>query len=183
MRRRLFVSAAALVPWLVGSLVVGFRGPTSAAASAAIVPSTTSTTSTTVAPPPPPPTTVPAPAPVEPPPSPPAPRASRGGHRSPLVTAPIEVVLACLRGPWKGAPQESNGRYDAVSASGKYHGAYQFEQGTWNGVVYRLGWSDLIDVDPATVAPEIQDAAAAQLVRERGVQPWPRRDECATATP
>lgn len=177
MRRRLLVSAAALIPWLVGSLVVGFQGPAAGAAP----PTTTSTTgapTTTTAVAVPPPTTPPAP------PTTVMARASRGArHRSPIVTAPIDVVLACLRGPWHGAPQESNGRYDAVSASGKYHGAYQFEQGTWNGVVFRLGHPELIDIDPATVAPEIQDAAAARLVAERGVQPWPRRDECATATP
>lgn len=60
--------------------------------------------------------------------------------------------------------RESGGRYDAVSRTGKYRGAYQFDQRTWASV----GGSG----DPAAAAPEEQDARAAELMRRRGSQPW-----------
>lgn len=61
---------------------------------------------------------------------------------------------------------ESGGDYGAVSPSGRYRGAYQFDQRTWDGY-------GPVGVDPAAAAPDVQDAAAVALYRARGAQPWP----------
>lgn len=60
---------------------------------------------------------------------------------------------------------ESSGNYRAVSASGKYRGAYQFDQRTWNSVG-GVG-------DPAAAAPREQDLRAKILYSRRGWRPWP----------
>ena len=59
---------------------------------------------------------------------------------------------------------ESSGNYQAVSAGGKYRGAYQFDQGTWESV----GGSG----DPAAASPAEQDSRARQLQSQRGNSPW-----------
>ena len=67
---------------------------------------------------------------------------------------------------------ESGDNYRAVSASGSFRGAYQFNRQTWNGVASRhFPW--LVGMDPAAAAPFFQDAMARALIRERGRQPWP----------
>jgi hypothetical protein len=60
--------------------------------------------------------------------------------------------------------RESGGRYTATSASGKYRGAYQFDQRTWQSV----GGSG----DPAAASPAEQDSRAAALYAKRGSKPW-----------
>lgn len=60
---------------------------------------------------------------------------------------------------------ESGGDYGAVSASGRYRGAYQFDRGTWGSV----GGSG----DPAAASPDEQDYRALILLRQRGTRPWP----------
>jgi resuscitation-promoting factor RpfB len=60
---------------------------------------------------------------------------------------------------------ESSGNYGAVSSNGRYRGAYQFDQQTWQSV----GGSG----DPAAAAPSEQDARASQLRSQRGSNPWP----------
>lgn len=60
---------------------------------------------------------------------------------------------------------ESSGNYGAVSANGRYRGAYQFDQKTWQSV----GGSG----DPAAASPGEQDARASQLRAQRGSNPWP----------
>lgn len=60
--------------------------------------------------------------------------------------------------------KESGGRYNAVSKSGKYRGAYQFDQRTWQSV----GGSG----DPAAASPAEQDSRAAALMAKRGTSPW-----------
>ena len=60
---------------------------------------------------------------------------------------------------------ESGGDYGAVSSSGKYRGAYQFDQQTWESV----GGSG----DPADASPAEQDRRAAALQQQRGSSPWP----------
>ncbi len=60
--------------------------------------------------------------------------------------------------------REAGGRYNAVSRTGKYRGAYQFDQRTWASV----GGSG----DPAAASPAEQDARAAALYARRGSQPW-----------
>jgi hypothetical protein len=60
---------------------------------------------------------------------------------------------------------ESGGNYQAVSGSGRYRGAYQFDQRTWESVG-GVG-------DPAAAPPEEQDARAKMLYARRGRSPWP----------
>lgn len=83
------------------------------------------------------------------------------------TTPPSDALLACIR------HYESRGDYHAVSRSGKYRGAYQFNRQTWNGVAQRTIHSDWYGADPANAPVDIQDSFASQLYRERGLQPWP----------
>jgi len=59
---------------------------------------------------------------------------------------------------------ESGGNYRAVSSGGKYRGAYQFDQQTWQSV----GGSG----DPAAASSAEQDSRAQQLQSQRGNSPW-----------
>jgi hypothetical protein len=78
-------------------------------------------------------------------------------------------------GQWPGGPSyeqwvalrncESSGNYQAVSPSGLYRGAYQFDLGTWASV----GGSG----DPALASPAEQDHRAQVLWSQRGSSPWP----------
>lgn len=68
-------------------------------------------------------------------------------------------------GAWDRLRQcESGGRYNVVSANGRYYGAYQFDAGTWRSV----GGAGL----PHQAAPAEQDFRALYLYRMRGWQPW-----------
>ena len=60
---------------------------------------------------------------------------------------------------------ESSGNYHIVSASGRYRGAYQFDQRTWESVG-GVG-------DPAAASPAEQDLRAWILYQARGWRPWP----------
>jgi uncharacterized protein YabE (DUF348 family) len=60
---------------------------------------------------------------------------------------------------------ESGGRADAVSASGKYHGLYQFSVGTWQAV----GGTGL----PSDASAEEQTARAQALYNRSGAGQWP----------
>jgi hypothetical protein len=60
---------------------------------------------------------------------------------------------------------ESRGDYRAVSPSGAYRGAYQFDLPTW--------WSVGGQGDPVDAPPAEQDARARLLYARRGSQPWP----------
>ena len=68
---------------------------------------------------------------------------------------------------------EASGNYSISSQNGLYHGAYQFNQRTWDGVAKGANRPDLVGVNPAKVAPADQDAMAIALYRQRGAQPWP----------
>ena len=78
-------------------------------------------------------------------------------------------------GQWPGGPSyeqwaalrncESGGNYQAVSPSGLYRGAYQFDLGTWASV----GGSG----DPVLASPAEQDHRAQVLWSQRGSSPWP----------
>jgi hypothetical protein len=81
---------------------------------------------------------------------------SRAAH--PSAGGSSSCTLAVIR------ERESGGDYSAVSSSGKYRGAYQFDARTWASV----GGTG----DPAAASPEEQDARAAELMRQRGTQPW-----------
>ena len=60
---------------------------------------------------------------------------------------------------------ESGGDYSTVSGSGRYRGAYQFNQATWESVG-GLG-------DPALASPAEQDLRARMLFESRGAKAWP----------
>jgi hypothetical protein len=60
---------------------------------------------------------------------------------------------------------ESGGDYGIVSRSGRYRGAYQFDQRTWESVGGRG--------DPAQASPEEQDMRARMLYQQRGARAWP----------
>lgn len=60
---------------------------------------------------------------------------------------------------------ESGGNYHAVSPSGKYRGAYQFDAQTWRGIGGKG--------DPAAASPAEQDYRAWKLYQQRGSAPWP----------
>jgi hypothetical protein len=68
---------------------------------------------------------------------------------------------------------EASGSYTAVSANGRFRGAYQFDQATWDHVA-RSSHPSLVGVDPAGASPADQDAVALALYRSRGASPWPR---------
>ncbi len=67
---------------------------------------------------------------------------------------------------------ESGGRYDAVSPSGRYRGAYQFSQATWDWVA-SFANPALAGVDPITASVADQDAHAQALYDRQGAGPWP----------
>lgn len=60
---------------------------------------------------------------------------------------------------------ESGGNYAAVSATGRYRGAYQFDRPTWASV----GGTG----DPAAASPAEQDLRARMLYEQRGARAWP----------
>ena len=60
---------------------------------------------------------------------------------------------------------ESGGDYTITSASGRYRGAYQFDQRTWESV----GGTG----DPAAATPAEQDLRARSLLEQRGARAWP----------
>jgi hypothetical protein len=71
----------------------------------------------------------------------------------------------------RGHESDSAGGYQAVNPSGKYRGAYQFDQNTWDSVTSRHA-PHLVGVNPADASPADQDEMATELYRERGNQPW-----------
>lgn len=85
---------------------------------------------------------------------------------APPVSGPTAEQWAALRSC------ESGGRYDAVSPSGRYRGAYQFSQPTWDWVA---SWADpaLVGADPAAATVAAQDALALALYDRQGASPWP----------
>ena len=93
------------------------------------------------------------------------------------TTAPVATTTVPVDGPtpeqWAALRHcESGGRYDAVSPTGAYRGAYQYSQATWDWVA---GFADpsLVGVDPAAAAPADQDAQALALFDRQGASPWP----------
>ena len=67
---------------------------------------------------------------------------------------------------------ESGGRYDALSPTGAYRGAYQFSPATWDWVAGVVNPS-LVGVDPAAAVAADQDAQALALYDMSGDSPWP----------
>ncbi|MEM8755597.1 MAG: transglycosylase family protein [Pseudomonadota bacterium] len=92
----------------------------------------------------------------------------------PLAEAWDRAAIAVAEGAWGIAPNdkwerlrfcESTHNYQAISPSGTYRGAYQFDFATWQTV----GGTG----DPAAAPAEEQDARARELYARRGHQPWP----------
>lgn len=91
----------------------------------------------------------------------------------PLADAWDRAAIAIEEGRYGIAPAEgwakmrfceSSDNYQAISPTGKYRGAYQFDLPTWQSV----GGSG----DPAAAPPAEQDARARELFARRGAQPW-----------
>lgn len=92
----------------------------------------------------------------------------------PLAEAWDRAAIAIATGGWGIAPPdkweklrfcESTHNYQAISPSGLYRGAYQFDLPTWETV----GGTG----DPVLAPAEEQDARARELYARRGPQPWP----------
>jgi len=98
--------------------------------------------------------------PTEPPVDPPTPPSS-GTH--PHHDDPF---LSCTRA------RESRGIYSIVSASGLYHGAYQFLPSTWDATAAHAGRLDLVGVLPSRASAYDQDEMAWQLYQWQGTAPW-----------
>jgi hypothetical protein len=115
-----------------------------------------------------------------PPPAPPAPARSESARSesAPSAPAPAAPAPAVSSGPsasaWAALRNcESGGNYSITNPSGKYRGAYQFDQPTWDSVARRHA-PGLVGADPAGASPANQDAMARALYGERGSSPWPQ---------
>jgi septal ring factor EnvC (AmiA/AmiB activator) len=91
-------------------------------------------------------------------PPPPAPAGTHPHHDDPF--------LVCTR------QRESRGNYSVVSASGLYHGAYQFLATTWNATASHAGRPELIGVLPSRASAYDQDDMAWTLYQWQGKRPW-----------
>jgi len=91
---------------------------------------------------------------------------SPGNGGSSRAGGDVERFLECTRAI------ESTGNYGAVSPGGKYRGAYQFDQRTWDSNAAASGRQDLVGRDPATASAADQDQMARDLYARRGNQPW-----------
>lgn len=67
---------------------------------------------------------------------------------------------------------ESTNNPQAVSKSGKYHGLYQFDQRTWNGVASSTV-PEYVGTKPSRAPSKVQNAMARKLYESRGRSPWP----------
>lgn len=101
--------------------------------------------------------------------------AAEAAAAPPAASAPPPGSGWVPLGQWPGGPSytqwaglrqcESGGNYRAVSASGLYRGAFQFDLSTWASV----GGGG----DPAMASPAEQDHRAQLLWSQRGPSPWP----------
>ncbi len=95
---------------------------------------------------------------------------------APAEAAPTTTVAASgtpTANQWATLRQcEASGNYGAVSANGRYRGAYQFSQATWDWVA-GLDHPSLSGIDPAAASSADQDAMARSLWQRRGWSPWP----------
>jgi ribosomal protein L24E len=82
-----------------------------------------------------------------------------------------DPFLACTR----AHESDHAGGYGAVSSSGTYRGAYQFDRSTWDNAARLAGRFDLVGVDPAAAAPADQDLVAMALFHAQGGSPWGSR--------
>lgn len=92
---------------------------------------------------------------------------------APVVPPSLEPVLACIRRIESGG----SGGYRAVSRSGRYRGAYQFDRHFWLTYGGDPAYAGLPG-DRATwrwelAPPAVQDAVALRGYAARGLSPWP----------
>lgn len=80
----------------------------------------------------------------------------------------VSCFLECTR----AHESDTSGGYGAVSNSGSYRGAYQFQQATWDAAVAGAGFNEYAGVPADQVPAEVQDAAAAHLYSVSGTSPW-----------
>jgi hypothetical protein len=75
---------------------------------------------------------------------------------------------------WKACTinRESHGNYSDVNGTGTYRGAYQFNQGLWDGQATASGRPDLVGVPPDQASPADQDQIARDTYARRGKAPW-----------
>jgi hypothetical protein len=86
----------------------------------------------------------------------------------PAIDLSQDPFLVCTR----HHESDTSGGYHAVSGTGVYRGAYQFNRSTWDNTARRAGRFDLVGVDPAAAAPADQDFLAYQLHSWAGAAPW-----------
>ena len=82
-------------------------------------------------------------------------RRSRAKAQAPVVPPVLQAIAAC----------ESGGNPRAVSADGRYHGLFQFDQTTWNSVGG--------EGDPAAASVAEQVKRAEILYAQAGPGQWP----------
>jgi hypothetical protein len=87
-----------------------------------------------------------------------------GGHG--CAPGDFECFKACTTN------RESHATYGAVSSSGQYRGAYQFNQGLWDGQATASGRPDLVGVSPDQASPADQDQIAHDTYVRRGKADW-----------
>jgi hypothetical protein len=87
---------------------------------------------------------------------------------APTIDLSQNAFLACTR----RHESDTSGGYHAVSRSGIYRGAYQFDRSTWDNTARRAGRLDLVGVDPAAASPADQDFLAFELHSWAGAAPW-----------
>jgi hypothetical protein len=98
--------------------------------------------------------------------------APRPAAAKPTGAAPA-VLLTGMDAAWAALREcESGGNYQIVSSSGRYRGAYQFSQSTWDSVAASV-LPEYVGVDPAQAPPSVQDTMARKLYEQRGSRPWP----------
>lgn len=91
-----------------------------------------------------------------------------GTVRSGSCNGDVACFLECTR----AHESDTSGGYGAVSRSGTYRGAYQFQQSTWDAAVAGAGLAEFSGVPADQAPPDVQDAAAAHLYSVSGTQPW-----------
>lgn len=96
-----------------------------------------------------------------------------GPDATTTTAAPAPAPGSPTAAQWEVLRQcESSGNYSIVSANGRYRGAYQFSQATWDWVA-GMDRPGLVGVDPAAATPADQDAMALALWSRQGWRPWP----------
>ncbi len=101
-----------------------------------------------------------------------APASAAPATTAPPATSTTEAAPAS-GDSWSRLRQcESSGNYQNVNGSGRYRGAYQFSQTTWDWVA-GIRYPHLVGVDPAAASAADQDAMAQALYELQGPGAWP----------